>query len=640
MAYTPTDRDRWNAQQRAIAEQRRRIEADRKEAARIRAQSAKDELAHRKNISKMQQDAVDQIEKEAEDEEKALLTKPAIKRTGGTGNSTEPLIVWHHRAEPPADMTVKQRRKGLGAILILPKGGGYSSADAAITWLRAKNPGLDVEHPEFVAAHKTALAEMWGCSIIAKLADDKAMGKIFYAAGVTSDTSRKETVTGEYGVYEKPVTRRHVPELKEVIIRASGLELIYRHHLGDSAAQWNKGDKKEALRAAFRSLGVDAGNMEISDTKTGDVRIAFNDRDPFDSLKGMTTGTWDDEKCRSLLGIDHHGREVWINWKDASGMVVGGVIGSGKTASMLPVFAGMKDNCELFVFDGKAQRDLDSLQHIARVYDNSGDIDAPLATLEMLERLRKLRGDAIFKKWKAANFWHLTSAQRREADMFPIFVLLDEAQLWLKLSTNKERAKIQAQISELVWTLITKGRSAGIVLILTTQRPSAETISTDIRDNVKLKLCFKVTTPIMGEMILGSQPKGMLDPSAIPVSAQGRFVMDTDGQGMVLGQAGYISPGDLEDALKNSEPVADQWEVAEAFAGGERGARKPDQPGEVVKTDVQTGPKGGVETATPEPTPEPLTDDALLRALAEAQRRGMLKQSESRAPAADVIGEV
>lgn len=464
-------------------------------------------------------------------------------------------------------VTVSHYKSTIPVAFLPPHSSGHKLV-SAVEVFAARGKHISADDAARARDFYTEVSRDYG-SLLSRLRDESWWDSLCTAAGVTLSKEKPRPWKGRYASGVQKVTLIHSPVIMGVRVAADGLKIKVKARLGDGAGRWSTPKTLDLLRSGFQAAGAPAQALTVSNDPRGNIILAFNDRDP---LEGVVpeTGEWDDDKFRSLLGIDSNGNDVWINWKDASGMVVGGVIGSGKTASMLPVFAGMENNAELYIFDGKMQRDLDALKRIAKVYDNSGAVDAPLQTLEMLEQLRVLRGDAIFKKWGAANFWHLNREQRRAANMKPIFVLMDEAQVWLKLSTNKERAAIQARIVELVFELLTKGRSAGIVVILTTQRPSAEVISTDIRDNVKLKVSFKVTTPIMAEMILGSQPKGLLDPSAIPVKAQGRFVMDTDGAGMVLGQAGYISPDDLAARLKDAAPVPDQWMVAERMAGGLR----------------------------------------------------------------------
>ncbi|MCB1256583.1 MAG: hypothetical protein KDB26_05720 [Microthrixaceae bacterium] len=557
----------------------------------------------------------------AEAEVKRVLSQTITQFTGGT-QGVRAIPVWSSRLTPPS--AVKLRVNGINRtdaspLLVLREGGGVDlQRDSVWRATARKNPGFKErqDYKTWARAARDAIGDALDrYPIIAKLRDDDAMAQLFASVQLTKPDSRTDTVETPFGHVTRTINTVHVPSLASVEIAADGLRLTYKHRPGDSASAWRSSAKLDALKSAFKAAGVPAHDLTVHETSSGDVRLQFGDRDPLEDVS-IETGMWDDEKMRSLLGIDSKGREVWINWKNTSGMVVGGLAGSGKTASMLPVFRGMEGNAELYVFDGKAQRDLHPLRHIAKVYDNSGEIAAPLETVQMLEKLRVLRGDALYERLNAPNFWSLSSEQRAKMDMKPIFLILDECQVWLKLSKDKDKARIQAAILEAVENLIRMGRSAGIVVIITTQRPSAESIPTDVRDNAQLKLSFRVTNDIMAQMVLGTAPKGHLDPVAIPSSAKGRFVMDTEGIGMVLGQAGYIDADDLEAQLVGSQPVPDQWAVAEQFAGT-RPSRPTSAQTPPPPPRAESKPKDDAASEKPRLTPEEVR--------AEAIRLGYLK---------------
>lgn len=553
------------------------------------------------------------------EQEKAHYGQPQVDFFGGNNASKDTIWIKHFASDLPL------------AGLPHPDDREYASSKV---WF---GPGLQRERNGNLASDAAwmekarATKAIWDdgvkeryTPILSKLRDEK------FWRDLTSDVHRVEkpvdvAYQATYSIVTYKLTRVHVPTIKSVRVASDGLRIVVRRD-GGAARDWTA--KLDYIRAGFKSAGMDARNLRVSETLDGDIELIFDDRDPLDNVTGGT-GAWDDDKMRSLLGIDSHGREVWINWANTSGMVVGGLAGSGKTASMLPAFRHFEGNAELYVFDGKAQRDLHPLRHICRVYDNSGNIAAPLKTLEMLEQLRVLRGDALYSKLNAPNFWNLSAAQRHQIGMKPIFVILDECQVWLKLSKDKNKSTIQAKILEAVENLIRMGRSAGIVVIITTQRPSAESIPTDVRDNSQLRICFKVADDTMAKMVLGISPQGTLDPAAIQTGKKGRFVMDTEGVGMVLGQAGYIEPDELESLLESSSPVPDQWAVAEKFAGGLRaGMRRPD-----------------AEDPVPTPAPAPAEDPAPRRLTpeevrAEAIRLGYLKPDDEPAPARpDVVNE-
>ncbi|SKR87186.1 FtsK/SpoIIIE family protein [Mycobacteroides abscessus subsp. abscessus] len=402
-------------------------------------------------------------------------------------------------------------------------------------------------------------------SILELLRNDDWMVHLLESAGITSSTTAVESVQGQYGVVERKITTTTVPSLTDVRVTRTGLRITFAHQPGRSAKDWNS--KGDALRAGLKASGLDADNMRISDGAGGSTILHLNDVDPFSGVI-PESGTFDSERGRSLLGITESGEECWITWAGSSGLVVGGVPGSGKTASLLPVFAGMARQCELHVFDGKAGFDLHPLRHIASTYDRSGDIAAPLETLRKLDQLRTARAEAMYESVGANNFWNLSQSQRDKLGMTPVFCVLDECQTWLDTSgMDKDEKSIAGEVTKLIRTLVQKGRSTGIVLVLTTQKPDATSIPTVIRDNAALKICFRVSTPEQAITVLGRQSPNAPDPTEILMSTKGRGVMETEGHGIVLFQAGYRDPAELDIELSACEPVEDQFSVAARLLG-------------------------------------------------------------------------
>lgn len=523
------------------------------------------ELRARQDIDR----AVTEIQRQATAEERRVLSAPLTRYTGA-GFNRPPTWVWHVKAGMPAALA---RRVGIdphegGPLLVLRAGGGVAESDLAPRVIAAEMPEI-AHDPSFIGWSDGVISLLPDVasrySILELLRNDDWLAALLESAGITSSSTTTESVTGTYGVVERKITTTVVPTVSDVRVTRTGLRLVFEHQPGRSAKDWNV--RVDSLRAGLKASGLDASNLRISDGADGSTILHLNDVDPF---SGATpeSGQFDAERGRSLLGIAESGEEAWITWAGSSGLVVGGVPGSGKTASLLPVFAGMAGQCELHVFDGKSGFDLHPLRHVASTYDRSGDISAPLETLRKLDQLRTARAEAMYSTLNASNFWNLTVSQRDKLGVNPVFLVLDECQTWLDTSgMDKEEKGIADEIRKLVRTLIQKGRSSGIVTILTTQKPDATSIPTVIRDNSALKICFRVSTPEQGITVLGRQSPNAPDPTEIRMDTKGRGVMETEGMGIVLFQAGYRDPADLDAELSACEPVEDQSRVATRLLG-------------------------------------------------------------------------
>lgn len=620
MAYAPSDRDLWQKQQAAIKERNRRIEADRKEAARIQSQMVKDELAHRKAMQKMQQDAIAQIEREAAAEEKSILSEPRTRYTGATRKNPRPIIVWHHAAEPPRDLDMKQRRRGSGPLLALrPGGGAWRTEDAIYASLKRRFHGVADEFPEYAAAVQKALNETTTAyPILTVLRDDKKMRDVFAAAGVNMSSDGSETLTGTYGAYKRKVTTINVPSLTDVVIGTGGLELTYAHRLGDSAKNWNS--KIDTLRNAFRSLGVNPEKLTVTESAGGDIVIKFNDRDPLSDPLPQVIHSYDPERGRSYLGKAADGSDIYLTINNNACVIVGGMQGGGKTASLLPMLVGMAGHVEMHVLDGGASGEWSVLEPVCATYDESGEIDA---CGELMKRLLDTRAARLKKIASvgagAINFWDIPAATREAAGLYPIVVIIEEAPQYMgKAQDTSDEKKVAEQNRGRVGKAVKLLRKAGVTIFIVAQKPTDDEVPTTARDMGSQRLCFRLDSDVAAQTVLGDSAHKEPKPTSIPSGKPGRFVARVDGRGNLLGQAVYVPIDDLQAAMEGKKPVVTETAVV----------------GDPVETD--TAPVGPVAVDTrsqplsspsiPAPGKPALSDDELIAALAEATRRGILKK--------------
>lgn len=521
--------------------------------------------------------------KEYAAKEKDILSAPRYTVRGATVGQPE-LWVTHAKAEMPSLLATKLGvgRRSAHRLLRLRPGGGLGPGDAAPEVLSQAMPHLLSD--EYFEAWIEALNPLLSDTrkrypILAKLRDDDWMVKLLDTAGVLPPPeTRTHSRRGTYGTYPYTLSVVNVPTLTEVRIERTGLVLTFAHTPGMTAKTWNS--RHDRLQTELAAAGLMTDDLTIAPATGGGVALYLNDRDPFADLPQGTVTPFDAEHFRSLLGIDSRGHEVFIDWANNSGMVVGGVPGSGKTASLLPVFAGMAGQAELHVIDGKAAHDLDVLKPIATTYDRSADYASALETLRRVSATATRRADAIYQATGEANFWNLDVKTRERMGLYPVFILIDESPRFLDgRGKVKEEKETCAAIAATVREMVLQRRSAGVVVVLVAQKPDAQNTPTDLRDNAAMKLAFKASTLEQAVTILGAQDPDAPNPTRIPMGAKGRFVMEADGRGLTLGQAPYVPAAEIAKALESATPVLDQAEVARQLSGG----REPEPPaGETV----------------------------------------------------------
>lgn len=254
------------------------------------------------------------------------------------------------------------------------------------------------------------------------------------------------------------------------------------------------------------------GATRIIEAEKGDawMKIVLFTTDPLEEDQTIYEPLpLDEEKMKVACAVDSVGETQSISFKHVSGMTVSGVPGSGKTAGLtsflLPV--ALSPDVELNIIDGKGGHDWAAYKPICGYYSNDDEDLQALrdylqgAVDEVRERVRTMP-----EKLGVADFWNASAERRRAAGLKHKIIVIDECQTFFEKRTNREENALIQDIVRLATSIVKKGRSAGITLIATTQKPTSESLPTGLRDNCKLKICFRVTTKEAQKAALGDAP--------------------------------------------------------------------------------------------------------------------------------------
>lgn len=203
------------------------------------------------------------------------------------------------------------------------------------------------------------------------------------------------------------------------------------------------------------------------------------------------------------LGIDEAGASISVQLANKSGVIVGGLPGSGKTAWLTGALGSLAPSplVQMCVIDGKGGHDLESLR--CRSYRFHGSDASPLEvrdTLRDIELVVQQRRRVMPDLFGTSNFWSAPLSPTNPV----LLVLIDEAQQLLPAAfSTKDDKQIASEIETILRSLVRLGRSAGCVVVLSTQRPTADAIPTAIRDNAEVRICFNVRNRDSAVAVLG-----------------------------------------------------------------------------------------------------------------------------------------
>ena len=218
---------------------------------------------------------------------------------------------------------------------------------------------------------------------------------------------------------------------------------------------------------------------------------------------------------------------VTVNLANIPHILLGGSTGSGKSVLLkLLLMQALRKGAEVYIADFKGGVDFPKVWHKkCRMCFNEQDLLYTLNQLVAVLEYRKERlSDTGCKDLDAYN--------EATGENLPrlVFACDEVAELLDKTGRSKEDRERLGQIENRLATLARLGRAFGIHLILATQRPEANIIPGQIRNNMDFRVCGRAES-VLSQIILDNSSAA----EQIPKDARGRFIT---GDGTVF--QGYL----------------------------------------------------------------------------------------------------
>lgn len=272
--------------------------------------------------------------------------------------------------------------------------------------------------------------------------------------------------------------------------------------------------------------------------------------DPIE-IKASDLSDWDGKTV--VYGLTEAGEPAKLSYAQTSGIVVGGVPGAGKSAGAtlltLPLLASPK--ASVAIFDGKGGMDWSWAEKAASLYNNDCDLDLPTATEQLETLAQRCVEDLKSHPWSDSDpdFWHAGASALHPFHL----VVIDECQTLFDVTgRSKEDKALVERCKRAVATIVRKGRSAGWCVMLLTQKPTADSIPTNIRDNCVVRFALRVTTREAAEAVLGSIPDGDPKPTEIPAPRRGGAVVQGEDGHTQSVRFAYLPVTEAAKALDSS----------------------------------------------------------------------------------------
>lgn len=249
------------------------------------------------------------------------------------------------------------------------------------------------------------------------------------------------------------------------------------------------------------------------------------------------------------IGVDDDDAPVGLSPEGAAGIMVSGVPGSGKTAVVqLFLAAWKKAGAEIRVADAKDAGDFAAFGDV--VGDDQGAAVELFGEVAAEMRARLDAGKAAGQP----NWWDRDPGERGRL----LVLAVDEAHEYFVRGTSKEQRDLATQAEDLLINIAKRGRAAGVVLVISTQKADSSALPTALRDQLPLRISGQQTTPEAARAALGALIEGAPAPHEIPARSPGRLI----GLGLL----------DRPSAVLFTAPYAPAAVIAVA-CGGEADAR-------------------------------------------------------------------
>ena len=288
--------------------------------------------------------------------------------------------------------------------------------------------------------------------------------------------------------------------------------ILFRVELNPGTDPKKLFEKSQALKLGLKleqeqevGFAIDKGCVTIDVPKNDNQRYYVDQNDIWPNWKRP------ENALEVPLGEDRFGNIVKINFSSSNcpHLLIGGTTGSGKSEALNTILYGMCEHysaseLQLMLIDPKGT-ELNDFEKYSHLLGQIGwdDDDALQLLTQAVEEMQNRY--ATFKKAGVRSLPDYNTKVAKE-ERIPWWVLvLDE---YADLTSDKDMKKeIEAELKRLAQ----KARAAGIHLIIATQKPSGDVISTNLRSNLPAQLALRVKNGTESRVILDEQGAEVLN---------------------------------------------------------------------------------------------------------------------------------
>ena len=196
---------------------------------------------------------------------------------------------------------------------------------------------------------------------------------------------------------------------------------------------------------------------------------------------------------------------IAVNMNSFPHILIGGDTGTGKSRILLLILTNLIKNCddvEIHLLQLR-KNDLGVFKNCGQVKSNCNSLEEILDNLNLIDRECKRREKLIDN---TKGYYSIEDYNKANKPLNYIYVVIEEFSFLNKSQgDSKEEKKLKQKCLKHIKTIVNVGRSSGVFLITALQKPTSDSIPSDIKAQLCTRVSLRIDDGPAAKVILGNE---------------------------------------------------------------------------------------------------------------------------------------